>query len=405
MSFVKKSIKEFALGIYDGPHATPKDSNDGHIFLGIKNVTSDGRLNFSEIKYVSDEEFPRWIKRVTPQQGDVVFSYEATLHRYALIPEGFDGCLGRRMALIRPNPKKLLSRFLHYYFLAPEWRAYVETKVIIGATVNRLPIKDLPNFEVAIPSIDHQQKVVNILSAYDDLIENNYRRIQLLEDSARLLYQEWFVYLRFPGHEHVKIVDGVPEDWAKLTIEEVAYTIGGGTPSTKIPEYWDGGDLMWFSPTDLTKNDCLVLLDSAKKITESGLNKSSAKLLPPKTILMTSRASIGYFGIFDGFATTNQGFISLIPKKEYLRWYLLFNLRQRVGEIIGLAGGSTFKEINKTTFRAMPIIVPAEGLVEQFHDFFDGIYKQIRVIKKQTEKLAQARDILLPRLMNGTIAV
>jgi len=264
---------------------------------------------------------------------------------------------------------------------------------------------DLKTLPVHLPPIDVQDKIAGILSKYDDLIENNSRRIKLLEDSARLLYQEWFIDLRFPGHEHIKIVDGVPEGWAKLTIEEVAYTIGGGTPSTKIHEYWDGGDVMWFSPTDLTKNDCLVLLDSAKKITESGLNKSSAKLLPPKTILMTSRASIGYFGIFDGVASTNQGFISLIPKKEYLRWYLLFNLRQRVGEIIGLAGGSTFKEINKTTFRAMPIIVPAEGLIEQFYDFFDEIYKQIRVIKKQTEKLAQARDILLPRLMNGTITI
>lgn len=120
---------------------------------------------------------------------------------------------------------------------------------------------------------------------------------------------------------------------------------------------------------------------------------------------MTSRASIGYFGLFDGLASTNQGFISLIPKKEYLRWYLLFNLRQRVDEIIGLAGGATFKEINKTTFRAMPVIVPTEGLVEQFYDYFDDIYKQVSVIKKQTEKLKDARDLLLPRLMNGAISV
>lgn len=222
MSAFVGPIKEVARGIYDGPHATPPEADSGPIFLGIKNVTANGRLDLSEIRHVSEEHYPRWTRRVTPQANDIVFSYEATLHRYALIPKGFRGCLGRRMALIRPNPEKVVPRFLHYYFLCKHWHSVVEGNVISGATVDRIPLTKFPDFEVRLPDIETQTRIASILSAYDDLIENNQRRIQLLEQAARLLYKEWFVHLRFPGHEYVTIKDGVPEGWERKTIGNVA---------------------------------------------------------------------------------------------------------------------------------------------------------------------------------------
>ena len=221
MSAFVGPIKEVSLGIYDGPHATPPKADSGPIFLGIKNVTAQGRFDPSEIRHISEEHYPRWIRRVTPQANDIVFSYEATLHRYVLIPEGFRGCLGRRMALIRPDTEKVIPRFLHYYFLCDHWRSVVESNVIRGATVDRIPITRFPDFEVRIPDIGTQRRIASVLSAYDDLIENNRRRIQLLEQAARLLYKEWFVHLRFPGHEHVKIKAGVPEGWEGKPLGEV----------------------------------------------------------------------------------------------------------------------------------------------------------------------------------------
>ena len=250
-----------------------------------------------------------------------------------------------------------------------------------------------------------QDRIASILSAYDDLIENNRRRIRLLEESTRLLYREWFVHLRFPGHEDVKIIDGVPEGWEKKKIAEVTDTYGGGTPSTKVSEYWIGGNITWFIPKDLTNNDCLVLLDSEKKITGEGLKKSSAKMLPPETILMTSRASIGYFGLYDGAACTNQGFISSVPRKDFLKLYLLHNLMGRKEEILSRAGGATYKEINKTTFRNMSLVIPPDHLLKQFDSFAYDVVKQARILKKQEAALKQARDLLLPRLMNGEIEV
>ncbi len=229
MNLVKsRPIKEYALGIYDGPHATPKESSEGAVFLGIKNITGDGRLDFSEIRYVSEEEFPRWTRRVTPQPGDVVLTYEATLHRYAIIPEGFRGCLGRRVALVRPDPKKADSRFLLYYFLSPEWRKVVEGFVITGATVDRIPLEKFPEFPATLPKLSVQKQIAEMLSAYDELIENNLRRMGLLEEAARLLYQEWFVRLRFPGHERNHISNGIPEGWAHKPLSELCESIDYG---------------------------------------------------------------------------------------------------------------------------------------------------------------------------------
>src|SRR5439155_20339913 len=185
------------------------------VFLGIKNITEHGTLNLSEIRHVSEEEYPRWTRRVTPQPSDVVFTYEATLHRYAIIPEGFRGCLGRRVALVRPDPEQVDSRYLLYFFLTRGWRQVVESNVITGATVDRVPLERFPSFPATLPRRQLQQRIADILASYDDLIENNRRRIALLEEAARQVYREWFVRFLFPGHEHTRINKGVPEGWKR----------------------------------------------------------------------------------------------------------------------------------------------------------------------------------------------
>ena len=324
----------------------------------------------------------------------------------ALIPDGDKFLHNQRIGLIQDlNETVLDKKFLYYLFNTRSIRGQISGSAT-GTKVKHTAPERIYRVNATVPSkVPEQKKIASILSTYDDLIKNNRRRIQLLEESARLFYREWFVRLRFPSHEHVKIIDGVPEGWEKKKIAEVTDTYGGGTPSTKISEYWVGGNIMWFIPKDLTNNDCLVLLDSEKKITEEGLKKSSAKMLPPEAILMTSRASIGYFGLYDGAACTNQGFISIVPRKDFLKLYLLHNLMGRKEEILLRAGGATYKEINKTTFRNMSLVIPPDHLLKQFDSFAYDVVKQVRILKKQDAALKQARDLLLPRLMNGEIAV
>lgn len=165
-------IESVCQGIYDGPHATPAPSNSGAVFLGISNF-ANGRLNFSDIRYIAEEDLPRWTRRVIPQAHDIVFSYEATLNLYAIIPEGFRGCLGRRMALMRPDESKVDYRYLYYYMYSPTWRAEIEAHKVMGSTVDRIPLIYFPSFTIELPSMTVQRRIADILSALDSKIEIN----------------------------------------------------------------------------------------------------------------------------------------------------------------------------------------------------------------------------------------
>lgn len=318
-------------------------------------------------------------------------------------PEDLPCLLVQRVCRLRGKPSMALTRFIRYVLAAPAFSEHIH-RVTTGANIPHISGKDIAAYEFHLPGIDEQAGVVECLSAYDDLIAVNQRRIALLEDAARRLYREWFVHLRFPGHELVQLKDGLPAGWQRLTMGDVCQSIGGGTPSTSRPEYW-GGEVIWVTPTDVTRNDCLVLLDSEKKITDAGLSNSSAKLLPPETILMTSRASIGFFALIDRPACTNQGFISVLPNEADSRMYLLFNLLSRVEEMVNLSTGATFKELSKKTFRSLPVIWPTAAVLARFEEQCYPLIQQTRNLKTQNTLLSGARDLVLPKLMSGKLDV
>jgi len=404
MSWATVSVGDVTSVVTKG--TTPKVfAEEGINYVKAEALNGDSSLNEKGFYFI-DAETHDSLRRSQLMEGDVLLTIAgAKIGKCGIISEAhLPANTNQAVGIMRPDRSKAHPRFLYYFFKQPQTFRYIQGLNSQAAQPN-INLTMLKRVEFKAPDIEQQKIVADALSSYDDLIENNRRRIALLEASARLLYKEWFVHLRFPGHEHVKVVDGVPEGWEQSTIHDVAETIGGGTPSTKVPEYWDDGDIVWFSPTDLTANNCLALLDSRKKITETGLKKSSAKTLPPETILMSSRASIGYFGLYEHECCTNQGFISCVPRLGNFRMYLLHNLMSRVEEIIGLASGTTFKEISKTNFRAIPISVPPSQLLEEFEQYAYDAIKQVRFLKKQMQKLVEARDLLLPRLMNGEIEV
>ncbi len=396
------SLADIAESVRYGYTASASDREIGPKFLRITDIVPP-QIDWASVPYCEIDE--KNLAKFSLEPGDIVIARTGATVGYAkLIRDNEPSVFASYLVRIRVDPEKSDSGYIGRIVESEVYKRFVLSRVG-GAAQPNANAKVLSSFRLPIPEKATQRRIASILSTYDDLIENNRRRIQLLEESARLLYREWFVRLRFPGHEHVKIIDGVPEGWEKKKIAEVTDTYGGGTPSTKISEYWVGGNIMWFIPKDLTNNDCLVLLDSEKKITEEGLKKSSAKMLPPEAILMTSRASIGYFGLYDGAACTNQGFISIVPRKDFLKLYLLHNLMGRKEEILLRAGGATYKEINKTTFRNMSLVIPPDHLLKQFDSFAYDVVKQVRILKKQEAASKQARDLLLPRLMNGEIAL
>jgi type I restriction enzyme S subunit len=398
-----RPIKDYCLGIYDGPHATPQESSDGPIFLGIKNITDDGRLDFSEIRHVSEEEFPKWTRRVTPQANDVVFTYEATLHRYALIPEGFRGCLGRRVALVRPNPNQVDSRYLLYFFLSDGWRGVIEGNVISGATVDRIPLEKFPSFPVALPILSMQRKVADILSAYDDLIENNRRRMALLEETARQLYQEWFVRLRFPGHEHTSIANGVPEGWETYLLVDLC-RIGRGASPRPINDFM-GGEIPWFKIGDATASESVFIFHTKERVTEDGAEKSV--FLEPGSLILSNSATCGipYFTGVSG--CVHDGWLHFGNyhriSAQFLYCYLYFKQEELVSSV---GDGSTQKNLNTSAVgRLGAVLPPANPLLQQFDETVRPMFSLVSNLARQNISLRAARDLLLPRLMSGEIAV
>ena len=152
-------IEEVYEELFDGPHATPKPSASGPIYLGIKNVTERGELDLTEIRHIAEEDFSQWTRRVVPRPGDIVFTYEATLNRYAIINRDFRGCLGRRMALIRPNERQIDPYLLLHCLLSDQWRDEVRSKIISGATVDRIPLTTFPTFRVQVPTLDLMARI------------------------------------------------------------------------------------------------------------------------------------------------------------------------------------------------------------------------------------------------------
>jgi type I restriction enzyme S subunit len=265
-------------------------------------------------------------------------------------------------------------------------------------------LKKLP---VVLPDLISQKKIAAILSAYDDLIENNLQRIRLLEEVAQITYEEWFVRMKFPGHETAQWdkETGLPEGWKELSFGNACGISGGGTPSREVDEYWNNGTIAWFSPTDLSKAGTYCLLDSSQKITDTGLKESSAKLLQPNSFMMTSRATIGLFALIDKPFCTNQGFINVTPNESCHKLFLFFNLKSRVDELYNHASGATFPEISKSTFKKIKIIFPNENVLKSFDSTVAPVINTMMNMTRQNELLREARDILLPRLMTGVIDV
>lgn len=388
-------IKDIALGIYDGPHATPKEADAGPVFLGIKNITPKGAMDLSDIRHISEEDYPKWTKRVVPREDDIVFSYEATLHRYAIIPKGFRGCLGRRMALIRPDKTRINPVFLHYYFMTPAWRAVVESNTISGATVDRIPLTKFPEFELCLPDLDIQRRIASVLSAYDDLIENNRRRIQLLERAARLLYREWFVHLRFPGHEHERVTNDHLEGWKTLPLSEICFDVRESVDPRTIQSSTAYIGLEHMPRRSITLHEWT----DAAGIESNKFRFSEGDILFGKIRPYFHKTG---FALVDGITSSDA--IVIRPREGGLYYFLLLLLSS--DEFISLASktmreGSKMPRADWKYLLGLEFRIPPPALLDRFNTTVTPICSQLRSLALRNRRLARARDLLLPRLMNG----
>jgi type I restriction enzyme S subunit len=399
------TIGSLCEAIFDGPHATPEKTEDGPIYLGISNLVN-GRIDLSNVDRLSEEDFIKWTRRVTPKTGDLVFSYETRLGEAALIPNGLQCCLGRRMGLLRFDTTKVNPQFMLYAYLGPEFQQTIRTRTIHGSTVDRIPLIELPDFPISIPNLPTQRRIAAILSALDDKIELNRQTNATLEAMAQVIFKEWFVDFRFPGatgEMQESELGMIPQGWHVCKLGDIVEVNGGTTPNTKEEKYWNG-EFYWATPKDLSNLHSPILLNTERKITSDGVSQISSGILPKGTLLLSSRAPIGYLAITDIPVSINQGFIAINARKTS-NLFMLHWLKNNMENVESRANGSTFLEISKSSFREINLTIPTLNTIKTFDSVVSPIFEQMKINEQQSVTLARIRDSLLSKLMSGEIEV
>lgn len=276
-------------------------------------------------------------------------------------------------------------------------------RLSMGAAQPALTISRLKNLSLNLPSVSVQQKIASILSSYDRLIENNTRRIRLLEQMAENLYKEWFVRFRFPEHEKVEMVNGLPKGWERTKLIKNIKTSSGGTPSRNKGEYYKNGTIPWIKTGEL--QDC-ILINTEECITEDAVNNSSAKLFPKGTLLMAMYGvNVGKLGISEIEATCNQACCVFTPKQIDYKYYLFHYLKSIREYLLSISFGAAQQNLSQELIKSIRVLFPDEKTNISFVKEVEPLFKEISIIQQQNQLLTRQRDLLLPRLMSGKLEV
>lgn len=409
--------------VYDGPHATPIKTKSGPIYLGIDAVTDGGRLNSAEFSYLSESDYKIWTKRVTPQCDDIVFSYEATLGRYAMIPEGFYGCLGRRLAIVRAKDSRVNPRWLYYYFFSPEWSAFIANHTVKGSTVNRISVEDYPNYPIPLPERKTQDAVVEVLSTIDQKIDNNTNLCVKLESMAKTLYDYWFTQFDFPdengkpycssGGEMVwndQLKREIPKGWDVRPLSHVISSINTGL-NPRDNFILGNGDIQYLTVKNLTTSGtidfsgCDTVDEQAREIIHKRSDVSVGD------ILFASIAPLGRCYLIQNPPEKwdiNESVFSIRRNasrvtSEFL--YMYFISDTFIKAATSSSTGSIFKGIRINTLLDIAAVIPPKDIVTAF----TTQVKTLLALKEQkgteNRELTKLRDWLLPMLMNGQATV
>ncbi len=420
-----RPLRELCSLIADCPHSTPVWTDSGHIVIRNQNI-KNGRLDLSAPSFTDAEHFAHRTRRAKPTAGDIIFTREAPMGEVCMIPKGLECCVGQRQVLLRPDPAVVDGAYLLYALQSPQVQHEIGWNEGTGSTVSNVRIPVLEALHIPTPSIAEQREVAGVLGVLDDKITLLGETNAALEAIAQALFKSWFVDFDpvrakaegrdpigmppevadlFPSEFEDSALGEIPKGWRIGAFADITDVVGGATPSTKEPAYWEGGRHCWATPKDLSGMDTPVLLDTERKITDAGLAKISSGLLPVGTVLMSSRAPIGYLAIAEVPVAVNQGFIAMKPKAGISNLFLLNLLRVQMDEIKSHANGSTFMEISKAAFRPLKVIVPPIPVVQAFDDVAGSLYERMVGNVRQITNLTELRDTLLPRLMSGKLRV
>lgn len=363
-------------------------------------------------------------KRTELAGGELLISLVGDVGRCTVVPGNMKGWnVARAIAVLRFISMQD-SHFVRLCLLSPPLQHLMQawSTTTVQATLNLKEIRQLP---IPWPSSQEREAIAHILGTLDDKIELNRRMNETLEAMARALFKSWFVDFEpvrakaegrdtglpqeiadlFPDSFEDSELGEVPRGWSVGTIGDLAEIAGGSTPSTKEPVYWNNGLHCWATPKDLSNLSTPVLLETERKITNAGVAQISSGLLPQGTVLLSSRAPIGYLAIAETPLAINQGFIAMKAKHDVSNLFLLLWAEWAHEDILGRANGSTFLEISKSNFRPIPVVAPQPELFAAFDKTARPLYEQIVANERESRTLAAQRDSLLPKLLSGELQV
>ncbi len=291
------------------------------------------------------------------------------------------------------NPK-----FVYYYLKALNFDHLSSAAAVPGLDRNVLH-----SLKVEFPALPIQQKVAAILSAYDELIDNNNQRISLLEQMAEEIYKEWFVRLRFPGHEQTRIVDGVPDGWEKAIVASFGKVVTGKTPSKAIPENFDG-DIPFIKTPDMGQG--IFAITTGETLSQQGADAQKGQYIPKNSICVSCIGTAGEICITVSKSQTNQQINSIVLDEDIFREYVYFSMKSMkpMIELFG-ATGATMTNLSKGKFTSLHLFKPDNRVCTKFHKLAGKIFDEIVVLSEKNKILKQTRDLLLPRLMSGKLSV
>ena len=380
MTWETMKLSECCVSITDGDHLPPPKADSGIPFVTIANINSTNQFDFTNTMFVPQEYYDRLDNKRKAKNGDVLYSVVGSFGIPVYIKEDMPFVFQRHIAILRPN-EKILPRFLYYTMLSKTFYAKADAAAI-GAAQRTVSLTALRNIEINVPTVEEQRKITDILSAYDDLIENNQKQIKLLEEAAQRLYKEWFVDLRFPGYENTPITDGVPQGWKKVSLGDIAPILTGkkdanfGTKDGVYPFFTCSQEPI--KAPEYSFDTSAVIL--------AGNGDFNVKL---------------YRGKFEAYQRTY-----VLSPAEEKHLYLLYNaVNESMSVLVKGASGSTIKFLTKGMIESIPLFIPTNELLAQYNSYSEAVQQKIECLKSAIVNASEARDRLLPKLMSGEIEV
>ncbi len=404
-------MKEYRLGdiidikhgyAFDGEHIVQDDN--GIVLVTPGNFRIGGGFQEEKCKFFTGKIPDEFIL----SSGDFIVTMTDlskeidTLGYSAIVPESSRTYLhNQRIGLVSFKNNECYPGYIYFLMRTHLYQRSI-ANTSTGATVHHTSPTKIYDYRFVAPSYEEQQRIAEYLFSYERLIENNQKQIKLLEEAAQRLYKEWFVDLRFPGHETTPIVDGVPEGWVDRKFSDVVSIMSGGTPKTDNKEYYDG-HIPFYTPKD--SDGAFFAFDTITHISQSGLEHCNSRLYPAGTVIITARGTVGKTTILAVPMAMNQSCYALKCDDLNSPYYLFFALNREVEKLKTMANGGVFNTIIVKTFEQISLMVPPKDVLESFEVVVSPFMEQIKSRTRQIELLRETRDRLLPKLMNGEIEV